>query len=96
MGLRVVDLPDSTRIAGLRAVERLQLRDLTERILQIDPPYCSLPVRRAAAEVLTALSGRQHAPRPHARTVELFLRDLGRVEDEAELKLPICYAVQDP
>jgi HEAT repeat protein len=93
---RQIDLPDSTRIAALHAIAHLQLRELEPRILAIDPQRCPVPVRRAAAEVLTELTGREYAYREPSRTVELFFMDLGKLEDASALKLPICYAVQQP
>ena len=92
---KTVDISDSTRIEALRAIGTLRLSGLTEQILKTDGVRCSVLVRKAAAKVLTALTGRTYTYRQPVRMSHFFLEDNSVASDLSALKTPICYVKTD-
>jgi HEAT repeat protein len=89
----IVTLPPTTRIEALRAMATLRITEAAEIIVAIEPADCVLEVRRVAAEVLSALTGRSYTYRLPARQSEFFIEDREFTRDLSEFKLPICYLV---
>jgi HEAT repeat protein len=94
-GMLSVAMPVQTRISALQSIVQLELKDTVDAILGMDPALAPTPVRQAAAEALTRLTGTEYGYRLPTYLGAFFIDDRANEEPAAAISLPMFCPVKE-